>query len=266
MTKISHVPKHESSYPRGLPMRFTDNPYNLLGVGLALGGGIFALVSYFVLHSTPLTALGMSMIILGAVCLALGRTRPRIPPEASAILLQTGLENTAAIVEELGLRSNAIYLPSSLTSGGPQALMPLRSNPVPVQIREALPKRLIVKYGPDPEDIGILVTTPGSASLSMLGSKPGPSAGELEAAITAIVVGMLDVADGARVNMVEGRVIIEAMSPRLEYRNIWFYRCLGSPLASIVASLACEALDKPLIIEREAHEKGKCVIGLRVLD
>ena len=247
-------------------MRFTENPYNLLGLGLALTGGGFAIVSYLILDSTPLTALGVSMIILGAICLTLGRTRPRMSPEVSAVLLETGLENTAAIVEELGLRSKAIYLPSSLTGRRPQALIPLHSNPKPVRITEALPRRLIARHGPDPEDIGILVTTPGSAILSMLGSKPGPSAEELEGAITSVLVGMLDVADGARVNMVEGKVIIEVPNPRLEYRNIWFYQCLGSPLASIVASLACEALDKPLTIEREAHEKGKCMIELRVLD
>ncbi len=247
-------------------MRFSDNRHNLLGVGLASGGGFIAVVSYFVLNSTPLAALGVSMIIMGGVCLALGRTRPKIPPELSAILLQSGLENTAALVEELGLRSKAIYLPSSLTSGHPQALIPLRSNPETVQIREALPKRLIANYGPGPEDIGILVTTPGSASLGMLGSKPGPGAGELETAITSLAVGMLDVADGARAKIVEGRVIIEVMGPRLDSNNIWLYQCLGSPLASIVASLACEALDRPLVIEREAHEQARCVIELRVLD
>ncbi len=247
-------------------MRFTENPYNLLGLGLTLTGVVFAIVSYLILDSTPLTALGMSMVILGAISLTLGRTMPKISPEVSAVLLETGLENTAAIVEELGLRSKAIYLPSSLTGGRPQALIPLHSNPRPVRITEALPRRLIVRHGPDPEDIGILVTTPGSAILSMLGSKPGPSAEELDGAITSVLVGMLDVADGARVNMAEGTVTIVVMSPRLEYRNIWFYQSLGSPLASIAASLACEALDKPLIIEREVHDKGQCVIELRVLD
>jgi len=48
--------------------------------------------------------------------------------------------------------------------------------------------------------------------------------------------------------------------------GIWFYQCLGSPLASIVASLGCEALDKPLVVEREAQEKGSYMIELRVLN
>ena len=246
------------------PMRFTENPYNLLGLALALTGGALAAVSHLILDSIPLTALGISMVILGAISLTLGRTRPQISPDVSAILLETGLENTAAIVEELGLRSKAIYVPSSLTDGRPRALVPLHSNPRPARVTEVLPPRLIARHGPDPEDIGILVTTPGTAITGMLGSRPGPGAEELESAITSVLVGMLDVADGAKVNMVEGRVFVEVMGPRLEYRNIWFYQCLGSPLASIAASLACEALDKPVVVEREEHQRGKRTIELRV--
>ena len=236
-----------------------------MGLGLASTGGAFAVVSYLILDSVPLTALGISMAILGAICLTLARTRPKIPPEVSVILLETGLENTAAIVEELGLRSKAIYLPSSLTMGRPRALIPLHSNPGPLQIGEVPPGRLIAKYGPAPEDIGILITTPGSAVTGMSGAEPGPSSEELEASITSVLAGMLDVADGARVNMTGERVVIEVSNPRLEQRNLWFYQLLGSPLASIVASLAAEALDKPLIVEREAEGKGKVMIELRVV-
>lgn len=223
-----------------------------------------AAVSYVILDSIPLTALGLSMVILGVISLTLGRTRPKISPEVSAILLETGLENTAAIVEELGLRSKAIYVPSSLTDGRPRALVPLHSNSRPVQVTEVLPRRLIARHGPDPEDIGVLVTTPGTAITGMLGSRPGSGAEELESAIASVLVGMLDVADGAKVNMLDGRVFVEVMGPRLEHRNIWFYQCLGSPLASIAASLACEALDKPVVVEREEHQRGKRTIELRV--
>jgi len=233
---------------------------------LASTGGAFAIVSHFILDSTPLTALGISMVILGAICLTLARTRPKISPEVSVILLETGLENTAAIVEELGLRAKAIYLPSSLTGGHPRALIPLHSNPGLLQIGEVVPGRLIAKYGPAPDDLGILVTTPGSAVTGMLAAETGPSPEELETAITSVLAGMLDVAGGARVNMTGDRVAIEVMSPRLEQRNLWFYQLLGSPLASVVASLAAEALDKPLIIEREMPGKGKLTIELRALD
>ena len=249
-------------------MRFAENQYNLLGLGLVLTGGGFAIVSYLILDSTPLTALGISMMIMGAICLTLGRATPRISPEVSAVLLETGLENTAAIVEELGLRSKAIYLPPSFSGGHPRALIPLHSNPGPyqIQIGEVLPGRLIAKYGPAPEDIGILVATPGSSVAGILGAEPGPSVDGLEASLTSALVGMLDVADGATVKMTGESVFIEVANPRLEQRNLWFYQLLGSPLASVVASLAAEALGRPLIVEREAHRKGKLMIELRVVD
>jgi hypothetical protein len=77
---------------------------------------------------------------------------------------------------------------------------------------------------------------------------------------------MLDVADGVRVSMSDERITVELSHPRLEYRSTWFYQCLGSPLASIVASIASEGWDKSMMIEQERDEKGKRVIELGVLE
>jgi hypothetical protein len=212
-----------------------------------------------------LTALGISLIILGIVCLGLARTRPEISPEASAMLLQVGIENISALVEELGLRSKAIYLPSSKTSGQPQALIPLHSNPSLPEIRAPLPKRLIAKYGPNPEDTGILVTTPGSATVAMLESKPGPTSGEIESALSHILVGMFDLANSVTVGMAENRVTVEITNQRMEYTHMLVYEYLGTPLASIVASVVAEALDKPVMVLTEQRQKGKTLIELEVL-
>ena len=105
------------------------NPYTWAGLGLLVAGSLVSLSSYFILLLTWLTALGISMLILSFILFALGRTIPKLPPEVSALLLETGIDNIATIVEELGIRTKAIYLPSSLTSGRPQALIPLHSNP-----------------------------------------------------------------------------------------------------------------------------------------
>lgn len=66
------------------------------------------------LTSVPLTALGLATAILGGVSLALGRSMPRLPPEAVPYLLEAGVENMATLLEELGLTCRALYLPSSL--------------------------------------------------------------------------------------------------------------------------------------------------------
>jgi hypothetical protein len=245
-------------------MRST-NPYSLLGVGFLFAGAGLAPLAYLILNSTPLTALGLSLIILGAVCIALGRTRPKISPEASTLLLETGLENISAMVEEIGLRTKAVYLPPSLSEEQPQALLPLHSNPSLLITEKTLPKRLIVKYGSGPEDVGILIATPGSAAVRMLESRPGPNPAEMENALLSIYGGMLDIASSVRVNMNGKSVSVEVSRDRMEYQNIRCYEALGSPLASIAATVAAEALDKPIIIESESRERGKNLIKLEVL-
>jgi len=216
-----------------------------------------------VLRSTPLTSLGISTILIGAVAFAIARGQPKIPPEASAILLQSGVENVSAIVEELGLKSKAIYLPSSMTGDQPKALIPLDSN---VEFgKKVLPKRLIVKYGSKPEDAGLLVITPGSAVGSMVEAKPDCSAGDLESAISLVLSGALSLADGARVILDSEKVLVEVINPRLENSKMWVYESLGTPITSMVASVVAEVLDKPVSVNSERFSRGKCVIELKVV-
>ena len=255
-------------------MRLSRNPYVLTGFVLIFVGVCSTPVFLFLLEyaslsnpspARPLTALGISVIILGIVCLGLARTRPEISPEASAVLLQAGVGNISALVEELGLRSKAIYLPSSKTSGRAQALIPLHSNPTLPEIRASLPNRLIARYGPNPEDTGILITTPGSATVAMLESRPGPTSAELESALSHILVGMLDLANGVMVGMAENRITAEISNQRMEYTPMLVYEYLGTPLASIVASVAAEALDKPIVVRSEQQKKGNTLVELEVL-
>ncbi len=227
-------------------------------------GALLSVVSFFVLGSVPLTALGISSIILGVVSMALGRGQAETSSPVNAMLFESGLENIAAIIEELGLRSKAIYLPSSLTSGRPQALIPLHMNPHLPKPEKPLPKRLVVKYGPNPDDMGLLITTAGSTVIGMLRSKPGPALGDLEAALSSVLTGITNLADSIRVTMGDERIVVEVSNPRLEYKSMWIYECLGSPLASMVASIVAEAFDKPVAIEREEYDKGKSTIELKV--
>jgi len=241
------------------------SPYTLLGLGLILIGVLLSFVSYFVLSSIPLTALGISSTMIGTVSLALGRGHPKTSPQVNTILFESGLENISAIIEELGLRSKAIYLPSSLTSGRPQALLPLHLNPYPPKLEKPLPKRLVVKYGPNLDDMGLLITTSGSIITSMLGSKPSSAQADLEAALSSVLAGVTNLADSIRVTVgVEG-ILVEVSKPRLECKKMLVYECLGSPLASMVASIVAETLDKAVIVEREEYDKGKGLIELKVL-
>jgi len=241
------------------------NNYILLGLGLVLTGIWFAPLAHWILKSTPLSALGLSMVILGAICIMLGRTRPSLSPEASMLLLETSLENISSIIEELGLRAKGIYLPSSQTGGRFQALIPLRTGKTLPDMEKTLPKRLIVRYGPGAEDVGLLITTPGSTISSVLETMPGPSPAEIEDAMTSVLSGALDIADGVRFSMNGTKAIVDIFKPRLEHRKIRFYELLGTPAASIAAALTSEALNRPVSVTSETVNKNKTQIELEIL-
>ena len=237
--------------------------YSTLATSLTLTGLVLATLSYLILRSIPLTTLGISTIIIGAVSFAIARGQPKIPAEASAILLQSGVENISALVEELGLKSKAIYLPSSMTGDQPKALIPLYSN---VEFgKKVLPKRLIVKYGSKPEDTGLLVITPGSAVGTMVEAKPDCSAGDLESAISQVLAGTINLADGAKVTIDEEKILVEVTNPRLENKKMWIYESLGTPIASIIASVVAVVLDKPVSVNVERFSRGKCIVELKIM-
>jgi len=242
-----------------------SNPYRILGLGLCLGGAIFAPISYFIIGSVPLVAVGASAIMIGFTCIALANTRPYISPEACQLILKTGMENTAALLEELGLKNKAIYLPSTMRDGHPQALIPLVEGEDIQLVKEEIPGRLIVRYGVNPDDMAIAVTTPGSINIDMLETKPGPTSGEIEAAATYILTGVLDIANSVTVSLADNQIDVAVGGARLHYEDIWYYRCLGSPIASIVAAISSEALGKPIRIRGESYSKGRNRIILEVL-
>ncbi len=241
------------------------NSYKILGLGLCLAGAIFAPLSYFLINSVPLTATGISAVMIGFTCIALANTRPYISPEACQLILKTGMENTSALLEELGLKNKAIYLPSTMRDGHPQALIPLTGSEDIQWVRKKIPGRLIVRYGVNPDDMAIVVTTPGSINIDMLETKPGPTSGEIEAAATYILTGVLDIANSVTVSLVDNRIEVEVGEAKLPYEDIWYYRCLGSPIASILAAISSEALEKPIRITEESYSKGKGRITLEVL-
>jgi hypothetical protein len=240
--------------------------YATLGLGLVFTGVLLALLSYFVLLSIPLTALGISAVILSGVCFALARGMPMVSPEASAILFDSGLENISAIVEELGLQSKAVYLPSSLAGGKPKALLPLDSSTDFPRIERALPKRLIVQFGGNPKDMGVLLTTPGSGVAGRVSSVESASSGDLESSLELVLVGTVSLVDSVKVSLVESKVLVEISNPRMESKNMWVYEWLGSPLASIVASVVAEVLNKPVSIVKEEMGRAKRFIELKVVN
>ena len=240
------------------------NPYQVLGIVLAIVGAILAPVFYFIVGSPPLTATAISAVILGFTCIAIANSRPYLSPEAAQMLLKTGMENTTALLEELGLQNKATYLPSTVDSQS-RAMIPLVANSgIPI-IPEKLPKRLIVRYGPNAEDMAIAVTTPGNVSIELLENKPGPTADEMETALNYLLTGVLDIAHNVSVHIMDTKVEVKINGPKMSFENNWYYKCLGSPIASITAAVVAEALKKPLRITEERYQKNEGIVVLEIL-
>ncbi|MDD4858732.1 MAG: hypothetical protein PHR56_00790 [Dehalococcoidales bacterium] len=244
----------------------TKNPYIWAGLALLITGLILFPPAYFVLEVTWLAALSICLLILSFILLALGSTVPRLPPEVCQLLLETGIDNIASVVEELGIKSRAIYLPSSLTGEKPRALIPLNVNSISPTITKAIPQRFITRYGTAPDEIGLLLSTIGSSAVDMVETRPGPTPAELENSLTALFSGKLGVADGASVICENSHIQVTIRNPRIDNRATWSHHSLGYPLASIVATLAAEAWNRPMTIAQEDFGKKKYSVLLKVLD
>lgn len=238
--------------------------YILLGLGLILGSGLFAAAAWLVLEYMPLAALGISGVILGVVSLALGRSLPRISPEASLMLLEAGADNIVALVEELGLHAKAIYLPTSLTQGRPRALIPLHGNSVQPVVQKQIERRLIVHFGSGHDDYGILVATPGSPALGLIEAPEGDSPGDLEAALSGLLVGRLDLVDAVRIRRGSERIVIQVAHPAIPSHSHPAYTVLGTPIASIVATVAAESLGRPVSVFTESSYGRWQIIALEL--
>ena len=243
-----------------------NNPYRLLAAGLIIAGAVFAPVAYFVINSVPITAIALSSIMIGFTSFALSTVRPQISQEVSQMIFETSIENIASLFAELETENKAIYLPYTMRTGNAQALIPLSKEIDVRKIKRKITGGLIVRYGDNPGDMAIVITAPGGTVFDKLEITPGPTSFEIEQALTYVLTGLLDIANPVSVHLCDKELHIEVTGPRLHYENIPYYRCIGSPIASIVASIVSDGLGKPIRIKEEGYQKGISTIQLEVLD
>ena len=244
--------------------RAKQSAYAKIGLGLLLGGVLAAPVFFIVANSIPLTALALSAVLLGTIALFLDRSLPQVPPRAAQLLLESGLANLSGLLEETGVSAPAVYLPSTLTAGQPRALIPLSSDGRRPTVSQINSQRLIVEFGPHPDDIGLLVSTPGGGALSLLEERIGSTSAELESALTKLLVGAFDIASNVQVNQENGLVIVRVGGIRLSTGNLWVHKILGTPVASVAASVVAEGIKAPVVVESEARTKDVVTVRLSV--
>ncbi len=240
--------------------------YRKVGFVLLAAGVLAAPIFYFVARSIPLTSLGLSAVLLGTIALLLNRSLPEIPPRAAQVLLESGLENLGGLVEELGVAAKALYLPSALTDGRPRALIPLNSDSAHTTISHVVGRRLIVEYGPRPEDVGLLVSTPGTSALSFLDEPVGSTSSELEGVLTKLLVGIFDAASAVQVSMEDGVVHARISGIRPATGDLlWIHGVLGSPIASVAAAVVAEGVKAPVVVAAEERSGDHLSVRLEVV-
>jgi len=228
--------------------RFSLTGLVLLVAGLAIVG-----VSLTWLASGQGAIIGIALIVLGLVLLALSRAGSGMSDAMAALLTTSGYENIERLVEELSLSEKAIYLPSVATGRGPRALLPL-ATPASVPSAHAdIYDRLVVQYGPDPADMGLLITTPGSGAVELLSSEVGSFPEGLETSLRVLVTGTLEVAHGVDVHASGEKTTVHYRGVRGDSvsSDSAMHRTLGSPLAAIAATLLAESLSRPVVVLSE---------------
>ena len=241
------------------------NAYITIGFCMITFGSLFGTVSYFVLSSTPLTSLGVSAIIIGCVLIAIGIGSPIGPPDISNLMFESSLENISALIEEMGLKSNAIYLPSSMVEKGPLALIPLKNTPLDAKITSKIPRRFIVKYGRGTEDLGILIATPGSIVARNNEIATTSTISDIEGLLNSIIANKMELADKIYVEESDNTLIIEALKPKFCEHQLLANKTLGSILTTIIASIIAEASGKPIMLHNEEKRRGKMIVKLKFL-
>ena len=221
-----------------------NKTYAMFGIILILIGLFLAVLSYFVLGSVPLVAVGLSVIILGSTSLALSKSRPKLSPELCQIFYKTGVKNASAILREMEIENRAIYLPRSARNGRSFALVPLNRD--------------------------LTFTTPGNLCLDFLRHELGSTPDEIQSAMLYILHGVLDIANGIKVDLTDSGLTVKVSGIQLPDQEIsddevLFTQCFGSPIASIAAAICCEAMDRPVKIAFETLQKGTARITLEML-
>jgi hypothetical protein len=221
---------------------------------MALGSAL-AVVGYLEPGLTPLMILGVAVFIIGMlVQWDEGAMEHTIVNLASA-----AWENVSALVEASGVANNGIYLPSSAVGDEPMVLIP--STPVTSLGGIKIIGKPLATYGQGAT--GLLLASPGSRAVVACREV---ISSDLEASLRNCLVRELSLARGVAVT--EGEVIgVRVEGARLIdlYGNSAIKAVLGSAMASIVASIAAEVLNRPIAILDEARDEGALLVRLRVL-
>lgn len=223
--------------------------YNCLGISLLAFGATVTPFFYFIMSNVPLTALGVSIMILGAV-MALTPINP-VPKPAVRGLLEGAMLSLEGLLEELDLSERGYYVAHE--DGLVYVYVP-SSKAEPPNV-DSKPRSLVVELKGQP----YLVLIPPASALA----REYPST-SLEDAVSTVLVDLAELCSGVRVAKGPGYIRVELKRPRGRRAPSRFKRVLGSLEACVTACLAASALKRPVYVSSEVEEKGWRRVTLEV--
>ena len=222
-----------------------DN-YQNLGVAFISFGAVFSAYSNLIFLSVPLTALGLSCIILGATLLLV----PSNPTPAHQIraMVEASLVNIEALLEEFDVKGEAVYLPGDERVS---AFIPIEEGKESTLDLERIPVRVLTESNGVP---GVLVYPPGSelVRLAVL-----PEDIMLEDALNAVLVDFAEMANSVKVVSETDQVLVELVSPKVASSYDRVNHSLGSLTVSVSGCIIAHLSGKPVYYQREETVENK---------
>ena len=203
--------------------------------------------------SVPLTALGLSTIILGATLLLV----PSNPTPAHHIraMVEASLVNIEALLEEFDVMGEAVYLPMDERVS---AFIPVEEGMELNVDTERIPVRVLTESHGVP---GVMVFPPGSelVRLALL-----PEDIQVEDALNAVLVDFAEMADSVKVVSEDDQVLVELVSPKVGSGYDRVNQSLGSFAVSVSGCVIADNLGRPVYFLREESVDNKLTGFFRV--
>ena len=220
--------------------------YAAFGLGLATFGGPFAVYSFYVLLSVPLTALGLSFVVLGLTAVLIPETP--VPAGSIRAMVEGACVNVEALLEEFDAKERAVYLPPR--DGRVYAYVPLKGplRPGDLALVVEAPLRVVTEVRGEP---GLMIFPPGSEAVRLAALDEEV---ELKEAISYVLVDFLEAVESAQAMKSGGRWIVQIKNPRVGTEYPRFAKVLGSLPTSIAGCVSSQVLGKPVVFVGEETE------------
>ena len=260
--------------------RFRYNaPYRRLGIAFLIFGLGLSTVS-FLIQASLFASLGLASFLIGLLLIYIPTERTVSPQLVSASCLSS-LVNLNSLLEELGVDSKAVYLPTRKEVHQPCAFLPLVRN---LDSSSAFLKRLdedglFVVNSQDPHQSGLALVPPGSSLVTLIERESGidfynERLDEIENALRTGLVEALEIAEDVRVMFMNESVLVE-VGPLISEElcgmqsKVAHSLCsqVGCPLCSAVICAVTKAAKRPVSVIKILPLQGhKTSIELELLE